>query len=90
MTKMTDVKFPMKLTWQMSLHLHLLDESWLGLCVQADWNIWVDAPCHPTSTVRTSFHQRQVNHPQPSSGKQAALKEPPRANQPARQDTRWQ
>lgn len=33
----------------MSLHLHLLYESWLGLCVEADWNIEADAPVilHP-------------------------------------------
>lgn len=49
MTKMTYGKFPMGVTWQMSLHLHLLYESWLGLCVEADWNIEADAPVilHP-------------------------------------------
>lgn len=37
MTKMTHAKFSLKLTWQ--IHLHLLNESRIDLCVQADWNI---------------------------------------------------
>lgn len=90
MTKLTCARFLAKLTWQTSSDLHLgkqklprlLCTEWLKHCGLRC--------CHHTSTVWTRFHQQRTNHPQPSSGKQAALKELPRANQLACQDTRWQ